>query len=173
MNSYQNEGPLTIVKSDSTDHGKRLSGATFSLYSDASCSADKIVTVYSDEAKTNPITSFTTAGENGEITVYGLKPGKYYLKESTAPAGYCLIDGALEISVEKDKVTVQNVPGRIEADNNGDVLKVIVYDSPIYDIPSTGGRGTWMFHAAGLALMSLAAVMTIYRRRERGNGARA
>lgn len=173
VNSYQNEGPLTIVKSDSTDHGKRLSGATFSLYSDAECTADSLVTVYTDAEKTQEMTSFTTAGENGEITVYGLKPGTYYLKESAAPGGYCLIEGALAISVEKDKVTVQNVPGRIEADNNGGVLKVIVYDSPIYDIPSTGGRGTWMFHAAGLALMSLAAVMTIYRRRERGNGARA
>ena len=172
MNEYAGDLSLTIVKSDSTDHGKRLSGATFSLYSDAECTADSLVTVYTDAEKTQEMTSFTTAGENGEITVYGLKPGTYYLKESAAPGGYCLIEGALAISVEKDKVTVQNVPGRIEADNNGGVLKVIVYDSPLYDIPSTGGQGTRGFYAAGLALMLLAAAFTATRRRERGSGAK-
>ena len=168
VNSYQNEGPLTIVKSDSTDHGKRLSGATFSLYSDAECTADSLVTVYTDAEKTQEMTSFTTAGENGEITVYGLKPGTYYLKESAAPGGYCLIEGALAISVEKDGITTSGDPQRIAIADG----KVVVYDSPIYDIPSTGGRGTWMFHAAGLALMLLAAAFTATRRRERGSGAK-
>ncbi len=167
VNEYASDLLLTIVKSDSTDHGKRLSGATFSLYSDAECTEDSIVTVYSDTEKTQEMTHFTTAGENGEITVYGLKPGTYYLKESAAPGGYCLIEGVLTISVGTDGVTTNSDSQRIVIADG----KVVVYDSPIYDIPSTGGQGTRMFGVTGLALMLMAAVLLIYRRRERGNGA--
>ena len=157
---------LTVTKSDSTDHNQRLFGATFALYTDADCTQP--ATAYEDAELQTAVTRFTTEGEDGSITIYGLMPGEtYYLKELTAPTGYCLIDGALTIHVEQEGTTTEITQSQRIEDHTADKQPgVIVYDSPLYDIPSTGGRGTRVFYAAGLALMLLAAALMACRRRE-------
>ncbi|MFT8575614.1 MAG: SpaA isopeptide-forming pilin-related protein [Bifidobacterium aquikefiri] len=70
-------GSVVLTKTDS-DTGKVLAGVGFNLYD----SSDKIVK------------EGLTTGSDGKITVNDLKPGNYYFKETSAPAGY---------SFDKDK----------------------------------------------------------------------
>ena len=84
---------LNVTKVDSVNTDKKLQGAQFKLYSDATAVTEiKVVksgTEYIvDEDAAQGVAMETDA--NGNIVVKGLKDGTYYLKEISAPAGYAL-----------------------------------------------------------------------------------
>ncbi|MFT8593567.1 MAG: SpaA isopeptide-forming pilin-related protein [Bifidobacterium sp.] len=64
-------GSVVLTKTDS-DTNKVLAGATFDLY----------------KADGTKIQTGVKTGEDGTVTVDGLKPGDYYFVETKAPAGY-------------------------------------------------------------------------------------
>ncbi len=77
-------GVLAIIKTD--ESGATLSGATFTLYSDAAC--------------TNAVDT-ATSNVNGLAYFDDLDEGTYYLKESTAPSGYDLNETIWQVEVYK------------------------------------------------------------------------
>ena len=90
-------GSLKIQKATNT--GKSLSGWSFGVYTDAAC--------------TKPISGspFKT-GSDGSVTVTGLVPGTYYVKELNGNDAYWVVDGTVKtVKVEASKtktVTVTN-----------------------------------------------------------------
>lgn len=84
---------FTVKKTDGTN---ALSGAGFTLYTNADCTS-----AYSVEYKT---------ATNGIITFANLKSGTYYLKETTVPTGYKGSNMVYKVVVATDgKITVNNI----------------------------------------------------------------
>ena len=162
---------LTVIKKSSTDQTKLLPGAAFKVYTDPACTQAAVV--YKDNIGT--VGDVFTTGDDGKITIYGLTFGEtYYLKEVTAPNGYYVLsypikvvigtDGKAEPAfvdengsvVESEAFRVPNVVYTSETMNND----LTVLDSPVYDLPSAGGPGTFLFTIIGTAVM--AAIILLY-----------
>jgi len=160
---------LTIYKTDTADSAKKLQGAVFSLYSDSGCTA--IVSAYTDEALQNKASSFTT-DQNGKIAVYGLSYGTYYIKETKAPDGYYLIKNAMPVKIAIDgTISLPDGADPSHISVSADSLSVVVKDSALYQLPSTGGIGTNLFTISGMALILLS-VLLLLKAKGKGDGKR-
>ena len=140
-----------------------LAGAEFGLYEDKPCktaikfsNVDGASTYKYD--KNGTVTTKLTSDSNGNLNIYGLAKGTYYLKETKAPEGYNLLSQAIEVTIEpvvdgatqqitNEKITVNNktvVPenGKVKVLNNSGTI-----------LPSTGGMGTTLIYLIGGALV--------------------
>lgn len=108
------------------------------------------------------------SNENGQFAIDGLKDGKYYLKETKAPEGYAERKDDKEFTISAESWTSE---GNIEFTKNQDgkdkiaaegtsALKV---ENRNLTIPQTGGIGTIIFTAIGLAIMA-SAIIAIKKR---------
>lgn len=114
---------------------------------------------------TNPITvngktEFTT-GADGTLVISSLNAGKensrvYWVKETQAPAGYTLPEGAAGVH-EVTVVAGANAEVVLTVDN-------MKQDRP--GLPLTGSTGTALFVLGGGALVALALGMAARKRRE-------
>lgn len=140
-----------------------LPGAEFGLYEDEPCktainfsNVDGASTYKYD--KNGTVTTKLTSDSDGNLNIYGLAKGTYYLKETKAPEGYNLLSKPIEVTIEpvldgttqritNKKITVNKntvVPenGKVEVLNNSGTL-----------LPSTGGMGTTLIYLIGGALV--------------------
>ncbi|HFI0398352.1 TPA: SpaH/EbpB family LPXTG-anchored major pilin [Streptococcus suis] len=97
-------------------------------------------------------TKFTT-GADGIVDITGLKYGTYYLEETKAPKDYVKLSARVEFTVAFDsykttKSTAHNVA-----------------NTPKGFLPSTGGTGIILFVALGAAMVGLAGVYFVARRK--------
>ena len=171
----------TATKYTETEYGP-LSEAEFSLtmLDSEGNKTDKVYTSKSDS--------------NGQLNFKGLDAGKYILKETKAPAPYSL--NAAEIPVEitasyNEDGTLANYNIIIGETGNA---KTFTYtatytekgitkiesaqadgstyefkNTPISELPSTGGIGTYIFTIAGIAIMAIAAGLIIVSRKRRNS----
>ena len=141
---------LSVVKVDANNPATKLSGAGFTLYTDSTCNT----------VATNGTEVFTSNDDanKGIATFKGLKPGTYYLKETTAPAGYNLNATVYTIAIGADGSVTSNGAGV-----NGPVQ---VGDTPLLT-PNTGGVGTMMFTIGGAALIACAGVLFLIVRKKK------
>ena len=129
--------------------GEALSGAQFALYSDKDC--------------TDLVRTGTEFG--GGVHRFGnLEPGTYYLKETQSPAGYAALDEILTVTVGGDGAITLTPAASAGGDwsiaqdsSGGWYITIINHGS--YILPETGGTGTTLFTAGGLALLALACLM--------------
>lgn len=110
-----NEITQTVVLANGKTVGA-LQGAEFKLYKNADCTQE-----YSNDIFTNPITT----DEQGRMTIQGLDAGKYWVKETKAPAGYIADQKAhsIEIKAEIEEVTVTEGSGDAAISYKTNVLK--------------------------------------------------
>ena len=137
-----------------TDGTKFLDGSGFKLY-DAAEGGNQIAVAkdatgyYVDQSASKDLTvQIMVDNENG-VNVRGLKPGKYYLEETSTPDGYNTLTERKEVEIKTQT----------------SALEVIVVNNAGAELPSTGGRGTTLLYAIGAALVIGAAVLLIARRR--------
>ena len=151
-------GSIKLIKVDADNPTVTLPGAYFDLYSYGSNTAIKR---YS-----------TTA--SGEILIDNLQYGYYYLKEVTPPTGYKLSSERLDFFINENNYTeVQTFKftnTREESVDPIDVERPFVdiskltinnEKSPAFELPSTGGVGTFVYTITGLLLVSAAALVYI------------
>ena len=123
-----------------------------------------------------------------DFTVSALAPGDYYVKETTTPRGYFAPEGIfkLTLAAAKDAGSTE-YSGALDADgstftandndeglvvergvvtNNANRYSVSLKNALTPVLPSTGGAGTVMFTVGGVAVMVLAAVLFLKRKRE-------
>lgn len=137
---------LTVIKVDANNTATKLSGAGFTLYTDNACTS-----VATNGAE-------VTTGSDGTATFTGLKAGTYYLKETTAPAGYNINSTVYKVNIS-DNGTVTNANGET-------IIQVEVGDTPLLT-PNTGGMGTMMFTIGGAALIACAGVLFLIVRKKK------
>lgn len=136
---------LDVVKVDATNDTTKLNGAGFTLYTDNACNT---VATNGDEVVT---------GTDGTATFSGLKAGTYYLKETTAPAGYNINSTVYKIVISETGAVTSN---------GTTVTQVEVGDTPLVT-PKTGGVGTMMFTIGGAALIACAGVLFLIVRKKK------
>ncbi|WP_242320749.1 SpaA isopeptide-forming pilin-related protein [Bacillus cereus group sp. BfR-BA-01312] len=87
-------GKVVLTKSDDLNKNVTLQGAVFTLL-------DKDKKIISEHEK-------LTTNNQGQITVDNLKPGTYYLQETTAPEHYKLDSTPIQFTIKEDQTTVIN-----------------------------------------------------------------
>jgi len=151
-----------IIQKTGQDGATPLSGAVFSLYTERGYTADPKVV-----SKTN-----LTSSENGQIDMGILALGKYYLVETSAPAGYILLSEPVEITVKKDGVTYSQIGNSLSQSKDGiihqnetDPYTLIVTNNAGYELPATGGPGPRLFTILGSILVFGAGALLWRKRR--------
>lgn len=145
-----------------------LQGAEFELKGKTADKADKIYKGVSDE---NGVVVWTETVDGVEQTVAMIPRGTYTLKEVKAPNGYSLSD--VEWTVDTTQITPTIKRGdtfvtSTEKTNPTDDSKVYTFifkNDPVYELPSTGGIGTYWYTIGGMLLM-MAAALILYKKKK-------
>lgn len=173
---------LDATKVDKTDNSKVLAGAEFKMKNSdnkyAKVDSNGVFEGWVAETDASKLTS----GTNGKFIIKGIDEGTYTLIETKAPAGYNLPTGtAAEFTVELVATTANG-----QSWNNfvpGEALTKLVLNSEEQDtskhgtanikienskgstLPGTGGIGTTLFYVGGGAMVAVAGVFLITKKR--------
>ena len=124
-------------------------------------------------------TTFIPNG-SGHIIVKGLEDDSYSLTENATDKGYVLLKEAVKIIIktaesgqcEKCGATLLTASATVNGkdvsmtDGNA-ILPLTVVNNPGFDLPKTGGYGTWMFTIGGVTLLGAAAFIVIRSRKHK------
>lgn len=177
--------------------GSALAGAKFRLYRDAGMTDEVLLTKDTTNnfyypADVGAAGVEIDTGADSSFLIKGLEQGVYYLKETATKAGYYLPEGVFEIVLtgEGNGTSPRILTGKLDAastftaENTEDdpligtatvdttavnQLDIVLKNSSQPILPSTGGMGTALFTFGGVALMVLAAGLTIYMRKRKEN----
>lgn len=168
-----------------SDNGGNLRNVKFRLHNDTDdifVIADLKDGVYYTKgfaAKKADATTFVP-DSSGHIVVKGLEDDAYSLTEIATDKGYVLLKDAVKIVIK----TVENgqcekcgaklltasatVNGKDVTMSEGNaVVPLTAVNNPGFDLPKTGGYGTWMFTIGGVALLGAAAFIVIRSRKHK------
>lgn len=177
--------------------GNALAGAKFRLYRDATMTDEVLLDKdaaagFYYPADVGAAGVEIDTGADSSFLIKGLEQGVYYLKETATKAGYYLPEGVFEIVLtgEGNVTSPRILTGKLDAastftaENTEDdpligtatvdttavnQLDIVLKNSSQPILPSTGGMGTALFTFGGVALMVLAAGLTIYMRKRKEN----
>ena len=121
--------------------------------------------------------------DSGHIIVNGLEDDTYTLTETATDKGYVLLKDGIEIVItaaEGESAcetcgvklltasgTVNGEPANLESGNA--IVPLTVINNPGFDLPKTGGYGTWMFSVGGCMLLGVAAFIVVRGRKHNRN----
>lgn len=167
-------GGINLLKTDV--EGKALAGASFKIAREATEAelADETIAketlIVGEEELTVVFVDFhasadlsgekvseVTTGEDGKAVLYGLAYGSYYIVETKAPSGYNLLTQPIAVTINKDSHLT-------DAEGVDNTLKVI---NTKFVLPETGGMGTTVFTVAGIAIIGLACMLLLAKRKKR------
>lgn len=111
------------------------------------------------------ITEITT-NNTGKFSIQGLKPGTYWLEETSAPKGYNKLAKRIKVVINDDGTLIVDNKDRDE--NNSLINQVNVENKTGTVLPSTGGAGTTMIYLIGGALVLGSGVVLVTKRRVKG-----
>jgi LPXTG-motif cell wall-anchored protein len=131
----------------------------------------------------DPIFTGQTSDEEGRKGILDLPALEdnhtYYLFETSTLDGYNLLEYPIIITPVSDgenytiNATYNNESLTVSktTDTNGtidvEVWEIVVYNSPGYELPHTGGIGTLRYTLGGIALITASAIMYGFRKRRR------
>ena len=168
-----------------SDNGGNLRNVKFRLHNDTDdvfVIADLKDGVYYAKgfaAKKTDATTFVP-NSSGHIVVKGLEDDTYSLTETATDKGYVLLRNAVKIVIKTAEngqcekcgaklltaSTTVNGKNVTMADGNA-IAPLTVINNPGFDLPKTGGYGTWMFTIGGVALLGAAAFIVIRSRKHK------
>ena len=168
-----------------SDNGGNLRNVKFKLYNDTDdcyIIADLKDGVYYAKgfaAKKADATTFVP-NSSGHIVVKGLEDDAYSLTEIATDKGYVLLKDAVKIVIKtaesgqcekcgaKLLTASATVNGKDVTMTDGNaIVPLTVVNNPGFDLPKTGGYGTWMFTVGGVALLGAAAFIVIRSRKHK------
>ena len=137
-----------------------LQGAEFQLLRDGTPIATYTFDENGDRVlnSNNGLTAVTN--EDGIAYLLGIDEGTYTLKETKAPNGYILPEDGLELIIDADEDgnATYTLGGKklteFEGIADGSVATATIENSKGFNLPRTGGAGTWMFAVGGILIMA-------------------
>ena len=143
---------------------------------------DGVYHVTGHEAKESKATLFVPNGE-GHIRVMGLEDDTYTLTETATDKGYVLLKDGIEIVITaaegesacetcgaKLLTASGSVNGEaVDMEDGNSIVPLTVINNPGFDLPKTGGYGTWMFTVGGCMLLGVAAFIVVRGRKHNRN----
>ena len=143
---------------------------------------DGVYHVTGHEAKESKATVFVPNGE-GHIRVMGLEDDTYTLTETDTDKGYVLLKDGIEIVIttaegesacETCGAKLLTASGSVNGDavdmeDGNAIVPLTVINNPGFDLPKTGGYGTWMFTVGGCMLLGVAAFIVVRGRKHNRN----
>ena len=167
-----------------SDNGGNLRNVKFRLHNDTDdvfVIADLKDGVYYAKgfaAKKTDATTFVP-NSSGHIIVKGLEDDSYSLTETATDKGYVLLKEAVKIVITTKEngacekcgakllTASATVNGKDVTMSDGNaIVPLTVINNPGFDLPKTGGYGTWMFTIGGVALLGAAAFIVIRSRKQ-------
>ena len=131
-------------------------------------------------AKKSDATTFIPNAQ-GHIVVKGLEDDAYSLTEIATDKGYVLLKDAVKIVIKtaengqcekcgaKLLTASATVNGKDASMTEGNaIVPLTVVNNPGFDLPKTGGYGTWMFTVGGVLLLGAAAFIVTRSRKHKG-----
>ena len=128
-------------------------------------------------AKKADATTFVPNAQ-GHVVVKGLEDDTYSLAETATDKGYVLLKDAVKIVIKiaengaceqcgaKLLTASATVNGKDVTMTDGNaIVPLTVVNNPGFDLPKTGGYGTWMFTIGGVALLGAAAFIVVKPRK--------
>ena len=114
----------------------------------------------------------------GHVVVKGLEDDTYFLTETATDKGYILLKEAVKIVITTKEngaceqcgakllTAAGTVNGKAVSMTDGNaIVPLTVVNNPGFDLPKTGGYGTWMFTIGGVALLGAAAFIVVKSRK--------
>ena len=169
-----------------SDNGGNVRNVKFNLHNDTDdvyVVAEQKDSVYYAKgftAKKSEATTFIP-NSSGHIIVKGLEDDSYSLTETATDKGYVLLKEAVKIVIKtaengqceqcgaKLLTAAGTVNGKAVSMTDGNaIVPLTVVNNPGFDLPKTGGYGTWMFTIGGVALLGAAAFI-VFRSRKHKN----
>ena len=168
-----------------SDNGGNLRNVKFKLHNDTDdcyIIADLKSGVYYAKGFAEKKADATTFVPNssGHIVVKGLEDDAYSLTEIATDKGYVLLKEAVKIAIKtaengqcekcgtKLLTASATVKGKDVTMSEGNaIVPLTVVNNPGFDLPKTGGYGTWMFTIGGVALLGAAAFIVIRSRKHK------
>ena len=168
-----------------SDNGGNLRNVKFRLHNDTDdvfVIADLKDGVYYAKGITSKKSDATTfiPNSSGHIVIKGLEDDAYSLTEIATDKGYVLLKDAVKIDIKtaesgqcekcgaKLLTASATVNGKDVTMTDGNaIVPLTVVNNPGFDLPKTGGYGTWMFTIGGVALLGAAAFIVIRSRKHK------
>ena len=168
-----------------SDNGGNLRNVKFRLHNDTDdCyiiaeQKDGVYYAKGFATKKSDATTFVPNG-SGHIVVKGLEDDTYSLTEIATDKGYVLLRDAVKIVIKtaengqcekcgaKLLTASATVNGKDASMTEGNaIVPLTVVNNPGFDLPKTGGYGTWMFTIGGVILLGAAAFIVIRSRKHK------
>ena len=168
-----------------SDNGGNVRNVKFRLHNDTDdCyiiaeQKDGVYYAKGFASKKSDATTFVPNG-SGHIVVKGLEDDTYSLTEITTDKGYVLLKDAVKIVIKtaesgqcekcgaKLLTASATVNGKDVTMSDGNaIVPLTVINNPGFDLPKTGGYGTWMFTIGGVVLLGAAAFIVIRSRKHK------
>lgn len=154
---------------------KHLEGATFKIYDDSTggneikVTKDEATNTYHVNPKETNDVSITSV-DNENVTIKGLRPGTYYIEETTAPTGYNKIQDRMKLVIAEDtssnpatKIKYNATVEGVGNDLPDNIVKI--ENQKGAELPETGGMGRTLIYTIGGVLFFGALVLLIARKR--------
>lgn len=158
-----------------------LPGAVFGLYNADPTGKTIVKNKEVKDLQDNEVLEMqtVTTDANGRMNFKKLDEGVYYIKETKAPAGYSLNQTIYKVEITAQyntdgtlksySITINGKQTTFEATYDAgkkvqtiDTTKdeaTLIKNTPLSELPSTGGMGTYLFTGIGVALLAGAAVL--------------
>lgn len=168
-----------------SDNGGNLRNVKFRLHNDTDDvfviaeQKDGVYYAKGFAAKKADATTFVP-NSSGHIVVKGLEDDAYSLTEIATDKGYVLLKDAIKIVIktaengqcEKCSAKLLTASATVNSKDitmteGNAIVPLTVVNNPGFDLPKTGGYGTWMFTIGGVALLGAAAFIVIRSRKHK------
>lgn len=159
-----------IVKKSSSEGETSLwlSDAEFTLTASKLKGADNKPLIYKGKSNVNGIIEWKL--DEKPVASSDFEPDTYILEETKAPIGY-MVSGdkwTITINYKGEKPTIKCGDAVISSDSiiATGIYTYVYENTPIYELPSTGGKGIYWYSIGGMLLM-MAAALILYKNKRR------
>ncbi|MDY4668891.1 MAG: SpaA isopeptide-forming pilin-related protein [Oliverpabstia sp.] len=160
-----------IYKRSSSDKDYHIAGAEFELKLSETSEEQNNPTIYyglssSDENQKGKIVWYISKDYQKQINVSDMKAGSYIFKEIKAPNGYAISLEEWTIKLGENGILLGVDGNTVKEDSDNTKVTYYFENTPVYDLPSTGGPGIFVYTIGGTLLLMAAALLIYKMKRE-------